>query len=210
MTLPPVKGMSPSKLLPREARRIMGSAANFHYLFWSPLKKAGLEQQYYFLAAPKGEMVSFLQALSMSGLKAKKVDSRALALTRGVGVATAMILNLETSGVDMIAVVDYVPLVVSHRDLQVGLGTDDLMEEVIDEFRSSTEQFSDRNPGAASAQNLPVYLTGAHPYINASFAQTLENSLNRELFYPDPSMEYPEDFPAVQYMVNVGLALKSR
>ncbi len=208
MTLPDVRGMNPKIVLPREARRTMGSAADYNYLFWVPLGKVGLEQRYYLLAAPKSELASFLQTLALSGLRPKKVDSRALALTRGVGVNSTFILNLESGGFDIMVVMDYVPMVITHRELPLGQGVGDLIEEIVDEFQSCTEYYSERNPAAPIPRNTPVFLTGGHPQVNPDFAFTLRESLGRELFFPNPPIEYPQDFPLVQYMVNVGLALK--
>ena len=75
MTLPSVRAMRPDTVLPREARRVMGSAVDYHDLFWTPLSKVGIEQNYYLLAAPKGELMTFLQTLVLSGLRLKKVDA---------------------------------------------------------------------------------------------------------------------------------------
>ena len=43
VALPAVKGMRPEAVLPGEARRLMGSAVDYYYLFWTPLSKVGLE-----------------------------------------------------------------------------------------------------------------------------------------------------------------------
>ena len=208
ITLPDVRGMHPDSVLPREARRIMGAAVDYHDLFWTPLGKAGLTRRYYLLAAPRAELVTFFQALAQSGLRPRVVDARGLALTRGVGAASAFIFNVEAYGLDVLVVSDYVPVLVSHRELQLGQGIGNLAEDMIDEFQNSTEQYRDRVPSAPLPQNAPVYLTGGHPLVNADLLRALQRSLGRELLIPEPPMQYPEDFPLVQYMVNVGLALK--
>ena len=84
------------------------------------------------------------------------------------------------------------------------------MDSGLDEFQSAMEYYGDRNPGIPIPQSTPVYLTGGHPQLNLEFARTLEGNLNRNLFFPDPPLDYPENFPLLQYMVNVGLALKTR
>ena len=169
----PARGMQPDTVLPREARRLMGSAVDYHDLFWAPLSSSGLEQRFYLLAAPKGELLTFMQTLSLSGFRPKRVDARALALTRGVGVASAFILNVETYGFDVLMVLDYVPLMASHRELQAGLGVEDLVEEIMDEFQNFSEQYIERNPSAPNTQTTPIYLTGGHPQVDRGFAQTM-------------------------------------
>ena len=172
------------------------------------LGKEGLERRYYLVAAPKTELVTLLQTLVMAGLRPKKVDSRPLALTRGVGAPSAFILNVETYGLDVIVVVEHVPLMVFQRQLQLGIGTEDLVDEILDEFQNGVEYNRERNPSAPISANAPVYLTGAHPQLNSGFTQILTTSLRRDLLLPEPPLTYPEDFPVSQYMVNVGLALK--
>ena len=62
MSLPTTAGIRPDRAIPREARRIMGSALDYHYPFWNSLGREGLEERYYLLAAPKGELAAFFQA----------------------------------------------------------------------------------------------------------------------------------------------------
>ena len=210
MTLPSVRAMRPDTVLPREARRVMGSAVDYHDLFWTPLSKVGIEQNYYLLAAPKGELMTLLQTLVLSGLRPKKVDARALALARGVGVASGFILNVEIYALDVVVVVNYVPLAVSHRELQVGLSIGDLVEEVIDGFQNTAEYYVDRNPLTPMPADSPLILTGGHPQIGSEFLRTIGDGLRRDLYLPSPELDYPENFPVIQYIVNVGLALKNR
>ena len=210
MNFPSVGAVRPNTIIPREARRVMGSAVDCHDLFWTSLGKVGLQQRYYLLAAPKGELVTFLQTLALSGFKPRSVDARFLALTRGVGVTPSLILSVESLGFDVLVVVGYIPLVVFHRELQMGLGADDLTAEIVDEVQGAIEYHTDRYPAAVLPPNAPVYFTRGHPLVTVDFAQTLGNSLTREVRFPNPAIEYPEDFPVPQYMVNVGLALKHR
>ena len=90
----------------------------------------------------------------------------------------------------------------------MGRGVEDLTEEIIDEFRNTLEYFVDRHPSNPLPPNTPIYLTGGHSQVGPAFAQTLSNGLGRELLFPTPPLEYSDNFPVPQFMVNVGLALK--
>ena len=209
MSFPAIRGIRPDQVVPREARRIMGPAVDYHYLFWSPLGRTGLEERYYLVAAPKAELIGFFQALAASGLRPKWVDSRALALVRAVGVDSSLIVNVEPSSLDVVVAVDYVPQVLGHRELQPDTDVEGLLEEVVDELQGSIEFHGDRNPNAPLPEDTPVYLMGGHPYLmEPQFTEPLGNTLAYELFLSDPGMEYPEDFPVEEFMINVGLALK--
>ena len=210
ITLPNVKGLNPKSAVPREANRIMGSAADYHHLFWTPLKSEGLELRYFLLAAPKGELVNFLQTLTLSGLHPDAVDTRALALARGVGVDSAIILNLENTGLDVLILSDYVPLIVTRRELRPGIGLEELLDEVIDEFQNTVEYYNDRNPAIALPSNTAVYLMGGHSLMSQELAEALRNRIGRNILFPSPEIDYPPEFPPIQYMVNVGLALKGK
>ena len=209
MSLPSVKGVKPDELIPREARRVMGSAVDFHYLFWTPLTRVGFEQTFYLLAAPKSELVAFLQTLSLSGINPKMVDSRALALSRSVGASSAIILNVEALGVDVLVVLGHVPVVVARRDLPMGMAVNEVVEEISDEYQNSVGYYNDRNPGNPIQGNTAVYLTGGHPQLVQGLRPALMNSLRTEFEVPTLELEHGEDFPVSTYMVNLGLALKA-
>ena len=144
----------------------------------------------------------------LAGLRPKTVDGRALALTRGVGAATAFIMSLETYALDVLVVVNYVPMIVAHRELQMGVGMDELIDEMTNEFQNTAEYFNDRFPTSQVTPETPVFLTGGHPQLGAELAIAIGNILGRGMYRPDPPMEYPENFPLMQYTINVGLALK--
>ncbi len=150
-----------------------------------------------------------VHALAVAGLKPRKVDSRALALTRGVAVASGAILNVEARGADVIVVSDFVPMVVSRRELGLGMDINDIAEDITDELRSSLEYYGDRYPAAPLPANAPVYLTGGHPMLDSGLAGKLADSVSQPLLFPEPELSYPGDFPVLGFMVNVGLALKA-
>ena len=56
LNLPSVRGIKPEMAIPREARRIIGSALDFQELFWAPINVVGGGQSYYLVAAPKTEL----------------------------------------------------------------------------------------------------------------------------------------------------------
>ena len=150
-----------------------------------------------------------VHALAVAGLKPRKVDSRALALTRGVAVASGAILNVEARGADVIVVSDFVPMVVSRRELGLGMDINDIAEDITDELRCSLEYYGDRYPAAPLPANAPVYLTGGHPMLDSGLASKLADSVSQPLLFPEPELSYPGDFPVLGFMVNVGLALKA-
>ena len=131
-----------------------------------------------------------------------------MALTRAVGAASAHILNIETNGLDLVVVSDYVPQSATHMQLSLGMPMEELVGEIVEEFQTTTGQGGDANSPASFSGNTPVYVCGGHPQLNSGLTEALGDILGRQLFLPDPPMDYPEDFLVDQFMVNVGLALK--
>ena len=75
-------------------------------------------------------------------------------------MGTAIIGNVETYGTDVIVVSEFVPIVVSRRELQIGVSPEKVVEEVLDEFHSSLDVYGDRNAGPLIRGDAPVYFTG--------------------------------------------------
>ncbi|MBI2165519.1 MAG: hypothetical protein HYU29_03840 [Chloroflexi bacterium] len=210
MALPPVKGVNPDILVPREARRLMGTAADYQHLFWAPVEAASGTTQYLLLAAPRTDLNNFVQSLLLAGLRPKRVEARPLALARAVGSPDAIIINLGQDQMEVLVLARHIPFVTAQRALRLGLSAEDLVSEIVDEVQRALAFYNERNPGATLPASTPLYLSGRHHLVREGGHQLLQTALQRPVQPPGPHIiSYPADFPVSEYLVNVGLALRS-
>ncbi|MBI2857381.1 MAG: hypothetical protein HYX95_03590 [Chloroflexi bacterium] len=208
LAIPRVRGVKPEVMVPREARRILGAAAEQQILFWTPLKGTQMELRYFLVAVPRAEMARFMETLELSGLKPRKVDARSLALARAVSEPTGVVLRLEPADLDVTIVVDKVPQLFAWRALEFGMSPEDLLDELADAVQTTVIFHASRAEGASLPPEAPLLLVGGHPQIDESLARALTQRVGREVRCPTSPIPAPDDFPALEYLVNLGLALK--
>lgn len=208
LAIPRIRGMRPDAIVPREARRILGPTADQQLVFWTPLTSSPLELRYFLLATPRAELSRLLETLSLSGLKARKIDARPLALARAVDEGTAILVRLESTDVDVTVIVDRVPQLVTRRAVELSMSAEDLLAEMIDMIQTAIGFQTNRPEGPAFPPEAPILLFGGHPFIDTPLVRALTEGLGRQVRLPVCPLNAPEDFPTLEYMVNLGLALK--
>ncbi|MBI4307662.1 MAG: hypothetical protein HY684_02530 [Chloroflexi bacterium] len=208
LAIPRLRDVKPEVVVPREARRILGAAAEQQIIVWALLSSTQMELRYLLVAIPRAEMARFMETLDLSGLKPRKVDARPLALARAVGEPTGVLLRLEPTDLDVTIVVDMVPQIFASRVLEFSMSPEDLLDELADAVQATVSFHASRAEGAALPPEAPLLLVGGHPQIDESLAHALSVRLGREVRSPASPIPAPDDFPALEYMVNLGLALK--
>lgn len=209
ITLPRLRGVGPEVVVPREARRLMGVTVENAYLFWARLERTETRERYYVLATPKAGIRAFLDTLRLSGLRPEKVDLKAVALARAIGQDQAIIANLEMDALDVVAVKDCIPTVISNVPLEGGIfETEELASIIVSEVQQCITYHNERNRPNIIGSSVAVFLCGGHPHIDQSLLTALGTQLGRPAQFPSSVIRHPPDFPPLQYMVNIGLVLK--
>ncbi len=210
LTFPYIRGIKSETLVLREARRILGPTMDKQLLYWTPVQSSTLELRYFLLAVSRAEMTRFIEALQINNLKPHKIDARPLTLARAVPERSAVLLRLEVSDLDVTVVVDRVPQLFTPRVLEFGMTPEDLLDELANIIQETVSFFDSRRAeGAALPSDAPIFLVGGHPQIDESFARALREKIEgREVLLPTSLIPAPDGFLALEYMVNLGLALK--
>jgi hypothetical protein len=170
----------------------------------------GTERQLYIVGSLREPMDAQIRTLQRSGIKARVIESKAVALARAAGVDRALILNVELSSYDAVVVSHYVPTVshntVFHPD---GLSADDIVEKLALAVQLAKDYHDIRHPTDPLTSDAPLFVTG-----RLSSSQELVEQLVARTGHPArplaAAMRFPPDFPASQYAVNIGLALRGQ
>ena len=176
-------------------------------LVWHPLRRSKASLEIFCAGIYRSALNANLLALKQLKVVPGLVEPKIVALTRAIGQTTALVLDVESTSLELLVVRDGIPDLVRVTQLTGGEGWQDEVSEValaelsrIAGFYSMPQQ---ENP---LAQDTPLFVTGA-----ASADQELQRQLEQSLSYPltplPARLRASSHFPATEYAVNTGMSL---
>jgi type IV pilus assembly protein PilM len=208
LAIPPVKPSMLESVVLREARREMPLPLDEIHLSWQPMGAVGNQQRVFMLGVPTEMIDGQVDALRQAGIRPKAMDLKPLALVRAINRKNAIIVNLEESTLDIIIVVENVPVIVRS----VGLGKESpTLEEkqgrLTEELSRTIKFYNDSHREARLHPGVWIYASGALAE-GPRFRATLGTSVDHVVVAPQPVLEHPAELPVGRFLVNMGLALK--
>ena len=194
----------------REARRAMPVPVDELYLSYQVIGEKDDMQQVYVLGAPRDIVDAHISAFQMVGIQLKAIELKPLALVRAVNQRNAVIADLENESFHVIVVADAVPDItrsaVLHRE---GLDPQQKARRLVEEIIRTIDFYNHSHPDKLLEPTVPVFLTGELTNI-PTVSETIQAEMGYTIKTPKPPLEYPETLPLPQFMVNIGLALKTK
>jgi Tfp pilus assembly PilM family ATPase len=210
LELPWVKEHELEEVVADEAGRALGVTTDDSYLFWQRLSGHRRERFVYVVAVPREPLLSTLEAYQAGGLHLEELDLKPLALARAVNQRDAIVVNIESDSLDVVIVVDDLPVLCRSLALPADLSYGDpAHEHVLVEVSRALASYEDAvvdqrlDPGAA------IYLSGSRA-AGIGLVERLRARTGHPMGRPAPPLHYPSDFPLAEQLANIGLALKRR
>lgn len=148
-----------------------------------------------------------LRALKELRVVPATVEPKAFALARAVGTPTALVLDIEPSGLELVVVKDGLPDLIRTTGTRSGEMTDEQVSEAaLAEVERVAAFYSSSQVAEALAPSTPFYLTGSGAS-SPGLRQRIEDSLPYPLCPLPPLLRSSAHFPVAEYAVNVGLSL---
>lgn len=206
--VPRVRGVDPDTIVEREARRLLGSAADQQLFYSTQISSTPSAVTYYLLAVSRIEMARFVETLQYCNLKPQRIDARPLALARVMPENDGVLLRLEATDLSVIAMVNRIPELVTRRSLEISTSVNDLITEIADAVRTTVAYQTSRvEKVKALPPDAPLFLFGGHPQIGEGIETAIKAAVDREVRFPPSPRPAPADFPSHEYMTNLGLIL---
>ena len=206
--LPKVSKAELDAAVSREARRLMAISLEENNIYWQTLTTKTDEMQIFVLVVPKEPIDDFIAALQEAGIMAHAIDLKPLALVRAVNKQDAIIVNGESNSMELVIVVDDVPVLMRSVFLGEGVVSEDYaVGRIGDELGRTIAFYNESNIDNPLDPEVPVYFTGAVAS-GLPFALNVSALIGRPAQPLDPPLAYPEGFPVAEFMVNMGLILK--
>lgn len=208
LTIPQVRPSLLESVVVREAKREMPISLDEVSLFWKVLEKQGNKRLVYVLAVPQKMIDSQVGALQQAGIRPRGVDLKPLALVRAVNRRNAIITNLEEGTLDIIIVVEDVPVIVRTIALGKQSATSEKKRDrLVEELSRTIKFYNDSHREAHIHPDISIYPSGALAE-ESGFRETLQATSEHPVAVFQPPLECPDDLPVDRFLVNIGLALK--
>ncbi len=208
LDLPGLSGKELREAVTEEIEQSLGAAADESYLFWQRLEGRVRSRQVFVLVVPKSTILSALEVLEAADIHPYTMDLRSLALARAVGRRDAIVANLEDGSLDVAIIANAVPVLLRSTPLPA-TNLEAAQNRLVDEIDRALTWYDDTNPSHPLAADVPLYLTGRLA-TGISLAEKVRTLTGHPIGHLAPGFSYPPDFPASEYLVNLGLALKHR
>jgi type IV pilus assembly protein PilM len=207
LTLPDL----PTALLPeavrREASRAFGVPLDQLYISWQELPGKPEEKLVYVAAAARTTVDSVIRTLKRANLNPAMMDIAPLALARATAEPSALIVDLQSAGLDIVVKMGGMPEVI--RSVSVSR-TGTLAERtavVRQELQRAVTFFNSSHPDATVSDAIPILVAGELAEHQELWPRLLGRA-ERRIGALQPPLESPTGFVPALYATTIGLALK--
>lgn len=209
LSLPRLKQAAMAEAILRAVKREISIPPDELNLSWQAVSGTREEQTFFVLGVPKNLMVPAAETLKAAHIEPYLMDLRPLALARIANRGEAIAVNFEPDSIDIVFIAGGVATTIhTIRPRGAGATLEDNIRRVSDEITKMAAFNQGDRPGTSLNESTPLLLTGElAAQITAPALFQAESGYPVELL--SPPVDAPPEFPAAEYGVNVGLALKS-
>jgi len=186
----------------REMTRVMPVPLNQIYTSWQAINTSKTETVISMIGLPRNNVDTVMNVLHNAGLDSRLMDIKPLAIARIANEKDALIINVETSGFDIVVMIDGIPELLRSLSFQ---NKDTSAEERVNTIKKELEKtisfYNSSHKETPISDTIPAFVSGNQAEI-----------LNEQLDYvikPQPALLlYGKDFDIYSYAANIGLAVK--
>ena len=193
----------------REAARVLPVSLDQLYLAYQRIPGGENETRIFLAAFPKNSTDILLKTLRMAGVTPNMLDLAPLALCLAVNEPMAIIADASLDTLNIMVMADRVPQVIRSISLQSeGKKIADNMATISEEFSRTVAFYNSSHQQAPLSNDVPVFVSG--DLANAFDTwKILVGKMNSKVAVLPLAVQYPEDFPAGDFTVNLALAAKA-
>jgi len=207
LTLPEL----PKSLLPeavkREASRALGVPLEQLYISWQTLPAQPGETLVYIAAATRTTVDSIIRTLKKANLNTYMMDIAPLALTRATAEPSALIVDLQPAGLDVVVKMGGMPEVIRSVSVSRASSTAERVGVVRQELQRAVTFYNSSHTDAPVADDTPILVAGELGE-QPDLWKGLMGRAERRIEALQPPLESPEGFVPSVYAPLVGLVLK--
>ena len=208
LSLPPLPESLLGEAVRREAGRVLPVSLNELYLAYQRIPGSATETRVFVVAFPRKATDILISTLLRAGVKPKVLDLAPLALCNSVNEPRSIIVDTRLDSLNIVIMAERVPQVIRSLILQNETKTlSENMPTITEEFSRTIAFYNSSHPQELLNSDVPVFVSGdlaAEP----DTWKALVNNLNAKVTKLPSAIQYPEEFPVNDFIVNLGLAAK--
>jgi Tfp pilus assembly protein PilN len=186
----------------REAERAMPVPLHELYTSWQAINLSDIETAICIVGIPRNTVDAMIETLHQAGLQPEAMDVRPLALARVTDERSAIIINVQQVGFDIVVMIDGIPELLRSLPFPADAT---LPEEKIDEVKEELERtiafYNSGHKGGEITTSVATFISGE---LGEMLAPTLERRIK-----PLPQLlSYGDNLNTSEYAANIGLALR--
>jgi type IV pilus assembly protein PilM len=192
----------------REAERVVPVPLEQLYISWQIIPSSEEETQVFMVALPSSHADALIRTLHRAGVKPYLMDLAPLALARVVDKATAIIVDVQSTEVNIVFMVEGIPQLT--RSLSLPDEAQPLQRKLTTvgkELERAIEFYNASHLEKPVEPSVPIFVSGELAQAPKA-SQSLAGKTKYSVLPLSSPLDYPEGFPPSQYMANIGLALK--
>lgn len=210
LTLPRLKGNLMAEGVQREMQRELSSPIEHYHISWQPLESSKTETRVYALAVPTGELESYMAAFKQAQVRPKSISLEALVVASALDSNDAIVIGLKHTGFSIVVLRGGMPTLM--RDIaypQEDLPMADRVADLGTELQLTMASVGLDGPQDPNNSPVSMYVIGKNTD-DENLTRYMADKIGFALSAFEPSASYPTDFPVLEYVANLGLALHRR
>ncbi len=202
----------PAKLIPEavsnEAARVLPVPLNEVYYAYQVIPAVQKGESRLFLAAyPRASTDALMETVRKAGLKVERMELAPLALARNINSARAMAVNAWLTYLDIVVLVDRIPIVIRSVSLPVDSENNaERLPAIREEIERTITFFNNSFPDSALDKTTPIQVCGDLALDEESMRYFGETGYPISLLLPE--IQHEAAFDPSQQMVNLGMLIK--
>jgi hypothetical protein len=208
ISLPNLDKNMMAEAIRREAGRVLPVSLDQLYLAYQRIPGADNESKVFVAAFPKKSADVLLRTLKLAGVTPHMLDLAPLALCIAVNEPRAIIADARLDSLSIMVLADRVPQVIRSLSLQSeGKSVTENMATISEEFSRTIAFYNSSHQQAQLSSEVPVFVSGELANTPSTWPALIGN-LNFKVGILPSVMQFPPEFPANDFIINMGLAAK--
>ena len=208
ISLPVLEKSLLAEAVTREAGRVLPVSLDQLYLAYQRIPGNENETRIFVAAFPKRPTDVLIKTLRLAGVTPRVLDLAPLALCLSLNEPRAIIADARLDSLNIMVMAERVPQVIRSLSLQSEeRAVSDNISTISEEFSRTVAFYNSSHQQVPLDSSVPVFVSG--DLANAPDIWTaLVGKLNSKVAILPSALQYPEEFPVSEYVVNLGLATK--